>query len=207
MTRRYGGTGLGLTISRQLVESMGGRIGVESEIGRGSTFWITLTLPRASGRPSAPAAPAAAETAMPPDLRVLVVDDNVVNQKVARVLLERMGCRTESVGDGREAVGRAAGGEFDLVFMDVQMPGMDGYEATAAIRAREAETGRHVPIVAMTAHAMRGDREKCLAAGMDDYVTKPIEVRALAAAVSRWSSARTGSGAPGTPDSELPRAA
>jgi len=118
-------------------------------------------------------------------LRVLLAEDNPVNQTLAIRILEKIGHKVQVVNNGKEAIGRAQGEEFDLILMDVQMPEMDGLEATTAIRAAEAGTGKHVPIVAMTAHAMKGDKEKCLSAGMDGYLSKPIRIDELMQAISR----------------------
>jgi len=187
-TRKYGGTGLGLAISRHLVELMHGRIGVDSTPGEGTRFYCDLCLPVAEA-PLASAPPPAA--AGPSEIqhiprRVLVVDDNQVNRLVAHKMLVRQGCEVIEACDGREAVRLAAEGAFALILMDCQMPELDGYAATAAIRARS--TGRRVPIVAMTANAMEGDRERCLAAGMDDYMTKPVSAAALAKVLATWAT-------------------
>jgi len=189
-TRRFGGTGLGLTISREIVNCMGGELGVESEEGRGSTFWFAVPLPVCE-RPalavetlltvgSEQPAPARA-------LRVLAAEDNAVNQRVLVRLLERLGCRVDLASDGREAVERVRSGSYDLLLMDCQMPVLDGFEATREIRALDGEAAR-IPIVAVTAHALPGDRERCLAQGMDDYVTKPLRVRDLERVIARWAS-------------------
>jgi CheY-like chemotaxis protein len=326
-TRRYGGTGLGLTITRQLVELMGGRIGVFSELGQGSSFWVELTFAKqlgahadtrggpaalsgvrvlvvddyevnrriycehlrawgcvpahaASGAAALAALRAAADTApyqlvlldmcmpemdgemtaraikstaalaavpvillssmgthepladlrakgfvaaltkpvrqahlldaisralcdedgaraerdqaapdpqMPLGLRVLLVEDNPVNCKVALRLLARLGCQTTVAENGLQAVAAAANAAYDIVLMDVQMPEMDGFEATAEIRRREARVGGHVPILAMTARAMESDRERCLAIGMDGFISKPVKADALAAELSAYA--------------------
>lgn len=184
-TRRYGGTGLGLAICRRLVEAMDGEIGLESAQGVGSLFWFRVPLSvegaLAHSEPAPPPAPA------PSGLRTLVVEDNEANRRIAVEMLAHLGVNAETAENGAEALARLKSASYDLVFMDCSMPAMDGYEATSQWRRHEA-AGARLPIIAMTAYALQGDREKCLAAGMDDYLSKPVRLRDFAAALSRWAA-------------------
>ena len=181
-TRRFGGTGLGLAICKRLVALMNGDIGLVSEVGIGSTFWCTLQLERAAA--AVAPSPGAAVPAIRPG-RVLVAEDNLVNQRVAAAMLAKLGQTVDVAINGREAALRVRQNHYDLVFMDCQMPELDGFAATREIRAGESP-GQRVPIVAMTAYAMSGDRDRCIAAGMDDYVAKPMTFAQLAEALGRW---------------------
>jgi len=182
-TRRYGGTGLGLAICRQLATLMDGDIGLESSEGLGSTFWFAIPLAAAPMEEPQPEAPAAAPASgLGPALRALLVEDNPTNQFVARRFIEKAGCVVEVAGNGAEALEKIAAADFDVVFMDCQMPIMDGYEATKRIRQGRLSA---VPIIAMTAHAMKGDRERCLAVGMTEYLSKPLKPDTVAEMIER----------------------
>jgi signal transduction histidine kinase/CheY-like chemotaxis protein/streptogramin lyase len=194
-TRRFGGTGLGLAICSRIVELMDGKIWAESKVGTGSTFFFTaqfgvqasladyaapLTLEKLNSDPVFLDLPKIKQS-----WRILVAEDNRINQKLAVKLLESMGYQATVVENGRQVLSALKESSFDLVLMDVQMPDMDGLEATSIIRAREAGSSSHIPIVAMTAHAMIGDREQCLKAGMDGYISKPVSRTELALVIER----------------------
>jgi len=183
--RHFGGTGLGLAISRRLVEIMGGTIGVESERGAGSTFWFRLPLRPAAQREAAPAASSGAGAQRRSGSRLLIVEDNEVNRQVLLAQLAALGFAADAAVDGEQGLAALEQRDYDAVLMDCQLPGLDGYEATRRLRRREAG-GRRTPVIAVTAHAMKGEREKCLAAGMDDHIAKPISLEQLAVILDLW---------------------
>jgi len=207
-TRKYGGSGLGLAIAGQLARAMGGQIGAESREGRGSTFWFTVCLVKPAEEPQLPDGPSTATDApyaetgesqqgtvtqdvsdeeLARSVRILLVEDNVANQKLAMLFLnKRLGHSVDLAANGREAIEAMGREDYDLVLMDCQMPEMDGYEAAGIIRDPESAVRNHdVKIIAMTANAVKGDREECLAAGMNDYISKPFKLHELTEAIAR----------------------
>ncbi len=201
LTRKYGGTGLGLFISKQLVELMGGTLECESRPGEGSRFWFTIKLEKVAMPVEAVAKPGSipmeiACASLPEagstarrGLRILVCEDNPMNQKVVRLMLEHLGYGCDLVKNGQEGLDALEKATYDIIFMDCQMPVMDGYDAVSRIRASPDK--RHHVVVAMTAHALQGDKEKCIQAGMDDYIGKPLSMDVLAKILDKWSRVRT----------------
>lgn len=204
--QEYSGTGLGLAIVKQLTELMGGHVEVTSVEGSGSTFSVRLPLAPATPAPPeriqteraqsptqlSPLRPPSEPADNPPlGLHVLVAEDDVIGQKLIGQFLAMLGCTVDVVGDGRRAIEAALSGRYDLIMMDCQMPVANGYQATREIRRRQRDPDpdHKVPIIALTAHAMDGDRETCLAAGMDDYLTKPIRITELRRILHKWTAA------------------
>lgn len=195
-SRKFGGTGLGLLISEQLAHLMDGSIGVSSTEGKGSRFWFTVTLQVPAGTTMGIAALAeqtdgemhattsTAETVKRTG-RILVAEDNMVNQQITLTILEKMGLEADAVMNGKEVLDALSEKDYDLILMDCQMPGMDGYEATNRIRESEA-AGVRLPIIAITANAMKEDLDACVAAGMDAYLTKPLRADDLAVILNKW---------------------
>ena len=221
-TRKYGGSGLGLAISKALVQLMGGQIGVQSESGRGSTFWFSVPLQDAAGEEGGfstfstelesaeplPPKPGPAPGSVLANARVLLAEDNPISRRVAEEILRQAGMTCRAVDNGRQALEAVAGERFDLVLMDCQMPEMDGFTATQRIREMEdnGQLAGRLPVIALTANAIKGDRERCLAAGMDDYISKPFEVQALLATLARFLAgpSRTAADAPAAGPPSVP---
>ncbi len=188
VSRRFGGTGLGLSISKRLVEMMGGEIGLESKENVGSTFWFKITLQKGNLIPTkigSNHSNTISETTKMHSERILVAEDNVINQNLVSALLKKLGYSSNVVSDGKEALNALENFQYDIILMDCSMPEMDGYEATQRIRQSKASFNS-IPIIALTANAVSGEKEKCLDAGMDDYLTKPLRVNDLATTLEKW---------------------
>ena len=198
-TRRYGGSGLGLAICRELCGLMGGTVTLSSVSGAGTTCLVDL--PFVAGEPAAPEVAQPTAVACTPGLDVLLVEDQSTNQEIARLMLQRLGATIAVAGDGEQALAMLAEHRFDLVLMDCHMPVLDGFQATRRLRASETGSGRRTPVIAMTANALSGDRQRCLDAGMDDYIAKPVSLAVLSVVLGRWSG-QTVTGPPVAADSE-----
>jgi PAS domain S-box-containing protein len=189
--RKYGGTGLGLTITSKLVELMGGKVWLESEFGKGSDFYFTVSLPVAEEEAMKSFMPKEADENIIPEasnLNILLAEDNPINQKLAVKMVEAKGHKVVVADNGKVALEKLEKQSFDMILMDIQMPEMDGYEAIAKIREKETISGSHIPIIAMTAHAMKGDREKCIESGADEYISKPINRAELYRLINKMAS-------------------
>jgi signal transduction histidine kinase/ActR/RegA family two-component response regulator len=185
-TRKHGGSGLGLAIVKEIADLMGGEVGVDSRVDEGSTFWFEVPLRTVAPASSEPGRGGAGDV---PSARILVAEDDAVSQLVVATMLKKMGCAVDVVADGEAAARSAASIRYDLILMDCHMPGLDGFEATRRIRGDGGGRSARTPIVALTADALAGDRERCLEAGMDDHMTKPVAAAQLAAVIRQWAGA------------------